>query len=617
VSITTVRISPPKPPKSRRTKKAEPSPVEDLVRFFRTYRTAITPFGIALWLALGTAIIAGWDTGTLIVLGTLAGTEALLWYKGHMIGAIRPDERRYAFAIPVVATLWCLYALYGDGRVTLHDLGWLFVLTIVTAGPWWRHRLVRGNVVVTFVDLPRQVRDVRLRETRRLTTGWTAFVSAGHIQGARLRGVEFNKWSVGVQVRLRNGAHATELRRPSRRAHLESASYWPVKAGSVRIQEDDSDTRNCTIRYMLRDPHAEPIIPDESEVPTIASLVLGIFETGADVLFDMVSTLIAGESGAGKSGVVSRLVQLFAKIPEIAILGVDLTPQSTELNPWKDVLHALAGTAEETSALFDAIIDEMHRRGAIMAQFGWKNFRCTKDDPFMVLIIDEARNVKEFKLNKKLIKIAAEIRKYGGIVIVATQYPKNTTLDSDVTINLPQKIGLKVYTETADRVVFGGSATRLGWSPSVLIPDGRQGSFLIKNRHYSKPLLARAFLVDEAMVEREARVWSPQRTALRSVTISDRYVEHIEREQIEPGDTLVEDGPTDIVEAEIVDDTEAIMLDMIGRGVNTPTAIRRELETFGKTVTTRTVNRNLRSLRERDLIYQSRKQGPWYRKLAS
>lgn len=615
MSITTVRISPPRPPKSRRARKTATSPVQDLSRFFRTYRTALTPFAIALWLLLMVAIIADWSTGVLIVLGTTVGVESLIWYKGHMIGAVRPDERRYAFAIPVVGALWALYATYGDGRVSLHDLAVLSVLTILTASPWWRHRRNRGSVVVTFENLPRQVRDTRLRETKRLTNGWTAFVSAGHIQGARLRGITFNKWSVGVHVRLRNGAHAAELQRPSRRAHLESASYWPVSPGSVRIQGDDNDSRNCTIRYMLKDPHAEPIIPDETEIPTIENLIIGIFETGADVLFAMVNTLIAGESGAGKSGLVSRLVQLFAKIPTIAILGVDLTPGSTELKPWKGVLHTLAGTSEETSALFDAVIDEMHRRGSIMEQHGWKNFRCTVNDPFMVLIIDEARNVKEFRLNKKLVKICAEIRKYGGIVIVATQYPKNTALDSDITINLPQKIGLKVFTETADRVVFGGSATRLGWSPSVLIPDGRVGSFLIKSVHYSKPLLARAHYVDEAMVEREARVWSPQRTALTTVRMS--AVPRVEQEQIEPGALLVEDEPTDIVEAEIVDDTETLVLDMIEREVNTPTKIRRELEVFGKTVTTRTVNRTLKSLSERGLIYQGRKQGPWYRKLTS
>lgn len=616
MSITTVRISPPKPPKSRR--KTASSPAKDWERFFHAHRTILLPAGAALWTALIGALIAGRSDRYLWLVVVLAIANGMVWYKGHMFGAIRPIERKYAYVVASVPPLWCAYASYGDGTVVPYDLAVLVALTVLTASPWWRHRRNRGSVVVTFEDLPRRERDARLRETRRLTNGWTAYVSAGHIQGARLHGIEFSTWSVGIRVRLRNGAHAAELQRASRRAHLESASYWPVRPGSVRIQGDLADARNCTIRYMLKDPHANPIIPSETETPTIESLIIGIFETGADVLFALVNTLIAGETGAGKSGLVNRLVQLLAKIRGIAILGVDLTPGSTGLGPWKGVLHALAGGADDTSKLFDAIIDEMFRRGMIMEQNGWSVFRTTEKDPFMVLVIDEARNVKEYGLNKKLIKICAEIRKYGGCVIVATQYPKNTTLDSDITINLPQKIGLKVFTETADRVVFGGSATRLGWSPSVLIPDGREGSFLIKSKFYSRPVLARAHYVDEDMVIRENAAWSPQRTEI--ATINLKAMPTVERqEQIEPGDTLVladEDEPTDIVEAVIVDETEELILDMIERDVNTPTAIRQELDDFGKNVTVRTVNRIIKSLAERELIVQHRKQGPWFRKMS-
>lgn len=609
--ITTVRISPPKPTKTRRARNAAPTPGQELGRFFRTYRVALIPFGIALWLALSVAVIAKRNDSYVIVVLVLALVETGLWFKGHMIGAIRPVERRYAFAIPAVGALWALYATWGHEPVSAHGLGVLVALTVVTALPWWRHRIVRGSVLVSFEDLPRRERDVRLKETKRLTTGWTAFTSAGHVQGSRLTGVTFNRWSVGVHVRLRNGAHAAELQRPSRRAHLESASYWPVAPGSVRIQGDERDARNCTIRYMLKDPHAEPIMPDETETPSIENMIIGLFETGADVMFASVNTLIAGETGAGKSGVVNRLVQIFSKIPTVAMLGVDLTPGATELGPWRGVMHALASTGDDVAKLFEAVLSECERRGHVMERFGWKNFRCTEQDPFMVLLIDEAARVKELRLNGKLKTICAIIRKYGGIVIIATQYPKTTSLESDITINLPQKIGLKVFTPAADRVIFGEQATRLGWSPSVLIPDGRKGSFLIKSEHYGRPVLARALFVDETAVAREARVWSPQRTAIPTINL--RTMPHVEREELEPGSVLTDSDEPEIVEAEIMDETESLILDMIERGVNTPTAIRAELESFGQIKTVRTVNRMIKSLSERELIKQQRKQGPWFR----
>jgi hypothetical protein len=584
-----------------------------LERFLRSYGGVLIPYGAALWLALSTVILQKKSSIPYVwILITLAVIEALVWWQGHKVGAIRPIERRYAFAIPAVGALWALYATFGNRPVSLRSVAILFLLVTLTASPWWYHRRVRGSVKVTFEDLPKRVRDVRLKETKRLTLGWTTYVSAGHIQGARLRGLTFNEWSVAVHVRLRNGAHAGELQRPSRRAHLESASYWPVSPGSVRIQGDDHDARNCTIRYMLRDPHAAPIIPDEDEIPTVDSLIIGIFETGASVLFHLVNTLIAGESGAGKSVLMNRIIQLLAKIPTVAMLGVDATSGATEFKPWSGVMHVVANTADEIDRLFDQVMNECIRRGDIMSEHGWKNFRCTVTDPFMVLIVDEAQKVKNFRLDGKLSLICAEIRKYGGCVIVATQYPTAPNLPKAITANLPQKIGLRTDGEIADRVIFGNNATRTGWSPSMLIPAGRDGSFLIRSKHYGKPLLARCHFVDENVVKRENARWAASRTPISGIDL--KSVPTVTRERVEPGSVLtLEAAEEDVVEAEVMDDTESLILDMIERGVNKPTPIQQELISYGREITVRSVNRKLASLNERGYIRQLVKQGPWYR----
>jgi len=366
---------------------------------------------------------------------------------------------------------------------------------------------------------------------------------------------------------------------------------------------------------MLKDPHAEPIIPDEDEIPTVDSLIVGIFETGANVLFQLINTLIAGETGAGKSTLVNRIIQLLAKINHVAILGVDATSGATEFKPWSGVMHVVANTADEIDALFDQIMNECIRRGEIMSRNGWKNFRCTPQDPFMVLIVDEAQKVKNFRLDGKLALICAEIRKYGGCVIVATQYPTAPNLPKAITANLPQKIGLRTDGETADRVIFGNNATRTGWSPSMLIPAGRDGSFLIRSKLYGKPTLARCHYVDEHVVERENSAWQHYRTSISGIDL--RAVTHVERERVEPGSVLTLEAAEaeEIVEAEIMDDTESLIMDMIDRGINKPTAIQRELISYGPQyeMTVRSVNRKLSSLKERGYIRQLQKQGPWFR----
>lgn len=612
MSVTTVRISPPKPPKKRRAKNTALTPREELERFLRSYWGVLLPYGATLWLALSTVIVQKkTESPYLWILLALAVVEALVWWKGHMIGAIRPIERRYAFVIPAVGALWALYATFNGRPVTLQSVSLLVVLTTVSALPWWNHRRIRGSVKVVFQDLPRRTRETRMKETKRLVLGWTAYVSAGHIQGARLRGLTFNEWSVAIHVRLRNGAHAGELQRPSRRRHLESASYWPVGEGSVRIQGDEQDSRNCTIRYMLRDPHAEPIIPDEEEIPKEDALVIGIFETGMNALFLLVNTLIAGETGAGKSTLINRIIQLLAKLPKVAILGVDATSGATEFNPWSGVMHVVANTADEIDRLFDQVMNECIRRGEIMSKNGWKNFRCTEVDPFMVLIVDEAQKIKMFRLDKKLSEICAEIRKYGGCVIVATQYPTAPNLPKAITANLIQKIGLRTDTETADRVIFGNNATRSGWSPSMLIPTGRDGSFLIRSKLYGKPNLARCHYVTEDVVQRENDRWRHSSTAISGIDL--KSVTSVKREPVEPGSVLTLDAIEDIVEAEVVDDGESLILDMIERGINTPKAIQTELTNYGRDMTVRTVNRKIQSLSERGHVRQLRKQGAWHR----
>src|SRR5690606_30581948 len=131
----------------------------------------------------------------------------------------------------------------------------------------------------------------------------------------------------------------------------------------------------------------------------------------------------------------------------VAMVGVDLKPGAPELGPWRDVMAALADSPEKTHALLDQILIGLQRRGDIMLQRGWKSWRATVKEPFLVVIIDEIQNLDR-KAQDKVAKIAAMIRAYGGIIIVATQYPVKENLPSKIKQNLPQRIGFRTADAT-------------------------------------------------------------------------------------------------------------------------------------------------------------------------
>src|SRR5690606_39630726 len=127
------------------------------------------------------------------------------------------------------------------------------------------------------------------------------------------------------------------------------------------------------------DLHADTLSPPEFDQMDDEVITLGLFENAATVIFSWVNTLIAGLTGAGKSGMINTLVRAFAKIPHVAMVGVDLKPGAPELGPWRDVMAALADSPEKTHALLDQILIGLQRRGDIMLQRGWKSWRRSEE----------------------------------------------------------------------------------------------------------------------------------------------------------------------------------------------------------------------------------------------
>jgi len=608
----TIYLRPPTPPVSRK-RKANPSQAREAYLIMRKHRAALFPVWITFIVYATVSIIGQFAWGPLVVwLGGAAITGTLYQARYEppryvpWLRLERPVEHWYAAACAMVGTLWAGWAIWNPvGTPGLRATGVAACLMVIMSVPWWHHRRIRGSIPLRMDGLSGPERNLRVREIQKLISEWTAFTSAGHVQGAKLRAVTVNEWMIMLSVQLRRGATVTEFT-PTRLAKLESAAEFDgMHTGGARVERLERHTRQAILRFMIKDPHENPIKPPLTGNSAIEDVLLGLFETGESVTFKLINTLVGGTTGAGKSGVINMIVRALARIPTVAIVGIDMKPGAPELGPWRKVLHALANTPEEVEDVLDRMIAGLEYRGAIMKANGWRKWVPTREHPHIVLIVDEVQRLKDIRgAAKKLNRITEIIRAYGGSVVVATQYPTAPNIPVTLKGNCPQKIGLYVEESGADRVIFGESATKNGWRPSM-IPSDREGSFLIRSPQYKRPLLARAYWLTDDDIQDEADALAPFRTAIDGTTWNHLTARPAVA-AVEAGSKPDDDPDDMIVDAEIVPDDDPA--ERILSALQTVERVKDIMTLTG--IPRPTLYRHLKILETDDLVY-SPSRGVW------
>ena len=604
------------PPKNQRSKKKGPgSPSGEAGTFLRDHRNELAPFVVAWFYLLAVTIFAKTDFAPVAYFGVSAGLSAVLFFQGHKIRSVRQFVHRpktgkrslrarwrlaYILAVPFAGALWGLWATmpnsqYPDWhRPSLWAYVVILIVTGMVSGPWLFVLRSSKKIMLSLVELTREDQAIAIQDAKTVINDWIGWTSAAGLSGAKLKALTFSRWSRCIHLEMRRGATTINFT-PLRMNRIESASLWTIAPGMARIDRDEKDNRRITVRYMLEDPHAESLDPPAFEDMDDQEITLGLFENAAVAMFEWVNTLIGGLTRQGKSGMVNVLIRAFAKIPHVAILGVDLKPGAPELGPWRGVMAALADAPDKAHDMFDKILFGLERRGQLMQQRGWKVWRPSRDEPFIVLIVDEIQKLDK-KGRAKLADIAAIIGAYGGIVIVATQYPIDDNLPSALKQNLDQRIGFRTSDDQADRVIFGNDATRLGWKPSQLCPAERKGSFLIRNRFHTRPVLARGWWEDEDRVERDADSLSKHRTMIDGNTWDEVAAANEA--------TMIERESSVMVAAQVT--TEDLVIEAIEIGHGTPKKIAAYTG-----IPLRTVELFVRRLADAGEITQEAQRKPW------
>jgi hypothetical protein len=530
----------------------------------------------------------------------LVGNALVRGVAGSALQRVRlhkASHRAYVMTVLAAAGSWSIWSQFGGWRPYLT----LPLITTLVAWPWFKRASVKKTIPITISpELTAAARNRAQARANTILAGWPVITRQGRIQLSELDGLEFTTYTMIVDVTLRGGQGPRSLMYPVGRVALESAFDAPNN--SLRVMERGSRAREVRLVFVMEDVNAEGL-----GVPPAGDDSMGRFETADPVRYvDGVHTVIAGANGSGKSGLMNRALQRKGERSDWAVLGIDLKPGAVEFTPWAPVLAYLADTPEKVTRILDGLLTEMDWRGAEMKRRGLRKWIATPEHPNICLAIDEVQELHRVKgAMKTLTRLAQLARAFGFELVLATQFPKDSNLPSDIMSQIRQIFCCRLAKPSDDRVVFGELATAQGFTPSA-IPDGMGGVFFIKSAQYQAPIRARGWWLGEKDVPKIVagltrtplnRPWVPQAQAATFEALSGPETAY----QLARADEYEDD----IVEAVVVSESPVeTVLDAIRAGHGVPDAIVDSLRgPDGKpTLSKRAVNNILKDLADQGRI---------------
>src|SRR3954469_22719241 len=239
---------------------------------------------------------------------------------------------------------------------------------------------------------------------------------------------------------------------------------------------------------------------------------------GAD-LAKMPHLLVAGTTGAGKSGAVNAMlssVLLHATPQEIRLVLVD--PKQVELNHYDGIPHLLTPVITSPRMAANALqnlVKEMEERYSTMSLARPRNLielnrrRADRGEPalpYILCVIDELADlmmVAPADVEDSIIRLAQKARAVGIHLVLATQSPRVDVITGMIKANVPSRIAFAVSSQTDSRVILdqNGAESLLG-----------QGDLLFSAVGSSKLQRIQGAYVDEAQIAKLTGFWARQGT---------------------------------------------------------------------------------------------------------
>lgn len=198
--------------------------------------------------------------------------------------------------------------------------------------------------------------------------------------------------------------------------------------------------------------------------------------------------LIAGVTGSGKSEALLTILHGAAKFYSSEELKLKLIdPKGTELNTLEGLPHTdgpIGSMAEDAVELLASAVDEMEERYRLFKSMpghvrSISEYQASGGEMARwILVLDEYADLtsdddERKKIEQSLRRISQKARAAGIHVIVSTQKPVVSVVNTVVKGNLPGKIALRVNTATESRVVLDeGGAEQLAGKGDAIIKTG-------------------------------------------------------------------------------------------------------------------------------------------------
>src|SRR3954452_2547379 len=237
---------------------------------------------------------------------------------------------------------------------------------------------------------------------------------------------------------------------------------------------------------------------------------------GAD-LAKMPHLLVAGTTGAGKSGCVNAMLSsilLRATPHEVRMVLVD--PKQVELTHYDSIPHLLTPvitSPRQAATALQNLVREMEQRYSYMALARTRTLkdlnavRASRDPaplPYVLCVIDELADlmmVAPADVEDSIIRIAQKARAVGIHLVLATQSPRVDVITGMIKANVPSRIAFAVSSQTDSRVILdqNGAESLLGMGDMLFSPVGS-----------SKLQRIQGAYVDEAQIAQITDFWRRQ-----------------------------------------------------------------------------------------------------------
>jgi S-DNA-T family DNA segregation ATPase FtsK/SpoIIIE len=218
--------------------------------------------------------------------------------------------------------------------------------------------------------------------------------------------------------------------------------------------------------------------------------------------------LIAGTTGAGKSGCINTLLTsiLLRSTPdEVRLILID--PKRIELNYYESIPHLLTpvvSNPKEASAVLQNVVAEMERRYERLSIIRARNlpeanraFKARGEDPlpYLLVVIDELADlmmVSPQAVEDAIIRLAQKSRAVGIHLVLATQRPSVDVITGMIKANVPSRIAFAVSSQTDSRVILdtSGAESLLGQGDMLFKPLGTSRMQRVQGAYVSEEEVA-------------------------------------------------------------------------------------------------------------------------------